>query len=50
MSNVTGARIQSPAEIVKRYDRVKVKVVSVAAGRVGLSMKDVDQRTGADLS
>ncbi|ORX36439.1 P-loop containing nucleoside triphosphate hydrolase protein [Kockovaella imperatae] len=50
VSNITGTRIQSPSEVVKRNDRVKVKVISVAGGRVGLSMKDVDQQTGADLS
>ena len=50
VSNVTSARIQSPAEVLKRNDRVKVKVMSVAANKYGLSMKDVDQKTGADLS
>jgi len=29
---------------------VKVKVMSVAGGRIGLSMKDVDQATGRDLT
>ena len=50
VSNVTNSRIQNPAEVLKRNDRVKVKVMSVAAGKYGLSMKDVDQNTGADLS
>jgi predicted RNA-binding protein with RPS1 domain len=50
VSNITGGRIQTPSEVVKRNDRVKVKVMSVAGTKVGLSMKDVDQRTGADLS
>ena len=50
VSNITGTRIQNPSEILKRNDRVKVKVMSIAANKYGLSMKDVDQRTGADLS
>ncbi len=40
----------NPADLVARGQAVKVKVMSVAANRVQLSMKDVDQATGADLS
>ena len=50
VSSITGTRIQSPSEIVKRWDKVKVKVMSVAGNKIGLSMRDVDQRTGVDLS
>ena len=50
VSNITGGRVQNPSEVLKRNDRVKVKVMSVAANKYGLSMKDVDQTTGADLS
>lgn len=50
VSNITGARLENPAEVLKRNDRVKVKVMSVAGTKYGLSMKDVDQKTGADLS
>jgi ATP-dependent RNA helicase DHX8/PRP22 len=50
VSNITAARIQTASEMVKRNDRVKVKVMSIAGSKLGLSMKDVDQRTGADLS
>jgi ATP-dependent RNA helicase DHX8/PRP22 len=50
VSSITGSRIQTPSEVIKRGDRVKVKVMSVVGTKVGLSMKDVDQRTGADLS
>ncbi|ORY27674.1 pre-mRNA splicing factor [Naematelia encephala] len=50
VSNITGTRIQTPGEVIKRHDRVKVKVMSVAGNKYSLSMKDVDQRTGADLS
>ena len=50
VSNITNSRIQSPSDVLKRNDRVKVKVMSIAANKYGLSMKDVDQTTGADLS
>lgn len=50
VSNITGSRLENPAEVLRRNDRVKVKVMSVVGHKYGLSMKDVDQRTGADLS
>ena len=50
VSNITGTRIQSASDAVRRNERVKVKVMSVAGNKYGLSMKDVDQRTGADLT
>lgn len=50
VSNITGARIQTPSEVVKRNDPVNVKVMSIAGNKYGLSMKDVDQKTGADMS
>ena len=50
VSNITGARLETPADVLRRNDRVKVKVMSVAGHKYGLSMKDVDQQTGADLS
>jgi ATP-dependent RNA helicase DHX8/PRP22 len=49
VSNLTGARVQSATEVVSRNERVKVKVMSIAGTKIGLSLKDVDQRTGADL-
>jgi ATP-dependent RNA helicase DHX8/PRP22 len=50
ISNITGTRLDNPSEVLRRNDRVKVKVMSIAGNKYGLSMKDVDQRTGADLS
>ncbi|KAJ1657800.1 DEAH-box ATP-dependent RNA helicase prp22 [Dispira simplex] len=44
------SRIQRPSDVLKRNQAVKVKVVSVIGSRIGLSMKDVDQRTGEDLT
>jgi ATP-dependent RNA helicase DHX8/PRP22 len=49
VSNIVTGRISSPSEVVKRNDRVKVKVMSIAGNKNGLSMKDVDQQTGEDL-
>lgn len=43
-------RVNHPSEVVKNHQKVKVKVMSVAGNRIGLSMKDVDQDTGEDLS
>ncbi|TFK77464.1 ATP-dependent RNA helicase DHX8 [Pluteus cervinus] len=51
VSNVqTGARANSATDLLSRGQPVKVKVISVAGTRVGLSMKDVDQTTGRDLT
>ncbi|KAK3808611.1 MAG: P-loop containing nucleoside triphosphate hydrolase protein [Benniella sp.] len=43
-------RVNEVADVVKRNDVVKVKVMSVTSNRISLSMKDVDQKTGKDLS
>ncbi|PPQ64071.1 hypothetical protein CVT24_008884 [Panaeolus cyanescens] len=51
VSNIqVGARANSAADLLSRGMRVKVKVMSVAGSRIGLSMKDVDQTTGRDLT
>ncbi|CAJ0640241.1 14079_t:CDS:2 [Entrophospora sp. SA101] len=47
---VAGRRVSHPTEVVSRNQQVKVKVMSVAASRISLSMKDVDQITGQDLT
>lgn len=43
-------RVNHPSDMLQRNQRVKVKVMTVAGTRIGLSMKDVDQDTGEDLS
>ncbi|KAJ2156685.1 DEAH-box ATP-dependent RNA helicase prp22 [Coemansia sp. RSA 552] len=43
-------RLGNPREVLERGQRVKVKVMSMVGSRLGLSMKDVDQATGEDLS
>ena len=45
-----GARANSATDLLSRSQIVKVKVMSVAGTRIGLSMKDVDQTTGRDLT
>lgn len=50
VGSLTQGRVNDPREVVKPQQRVLVKVMSVAGSRIGLSMKDVDQRTGEDLS
>jgi len=51
VSNIqTGARANSASDLLTRNQTVKVKVLSVAGTRIGLSTKDVDQTTGRDLT
>lgn len=45
-----GQRISNPADVLTRGQPCKVKVMSVSGTRISLSMKDVDQRTGGDLT
>lgn len=43
-------RVNNVADVVARGQRVKAKVRSVVGHRIALSMRDVDQMTGADLN
>ncbi|EKM84038.1 hypothetical protein AGABI1DRAFT_110634 [Agaricus bisporus var. burnettii JB137-S8] len=45
-----GARANSANDLLSRNQPVKVKVLGVAGTRISLSMKDVDQLTGRDLT
>jgi ATP-dependent RNA helicase DHX8/PRP22 len=45
-----GARVNNPADLLSRGQVVKVKVLQVTGGKTSLSMADVDQQTGADLT
>ncbi|KAK3842037.1 MAG: P-loop containing nucleoside triphosphate hydrolase protein [Linnemannia gamsii] len=47
---LAAGRVTEVSDVVKRNDIVKVKVMSVTSTRVSLSMRDVDQKTGKDLS
>ena len=44
------SRVNDVTEVVKRFQPVKVKVLSFSGTRTSLSMKDVDQETGKDLN
>ncbi|KAF5847303.1 hypothetical protein GGP41_000015 [Bipolaris sorokiniana] len=43
-------RVNHPSDLVSRWQEVKVKVIKMENGRISLSMKEVDQRTGRDLA
>jgi ATP-dependent RNA helicase DHX8/PRP22 len=43
-------RVNHPSDLVSRGQTVKIKVVKIENGRIGLSMKDIDQETGRDLA
>jgi ATP-dependent RNA helicase DHX8/PRP22 len=45
-----GARVNNAADLLSRGQPAKVKVMSIAGGRISLSMKDVDQVSGRDLT
>lgn len=50
ISHLRNERVKDVADVVNRGDNVKVKVVKIENNRIGLSMKEVDQRTGEDLN
>lgn len=45
ISNICMRRIQKPSEELKLGQRVKVKVIDIKDGKIGLSIKDVDNNT-----
>lgn len=47
---VEGSRVNHPSDLVSRGQTVKVKVVKIENGKIGLSMKEADQETGRDLA
>ena len=49
ISEVRADRVTNLSEVVHKKQRVKVKVKSMAGGKVSLTMKEVDQQTGEDL-
>lgn len=50
ISNLLQTRVNHPSDVVNRGDTVWVKVINLENGRIGLSMKDVNQETGRDLA
>ena len=49
ISQLAKQMINKPDEVVRKNQRVWVKIISVAGSRMSLSMKEVDQKTGEDL-
>jgi ATP-dependent RNA helicase DHX8/PRP22 len=43
-------RVSLVSDVVSRHQKVKVKCISITGVTVGLSIKDVDQKTGEDLN
>lgn len=50
ISQIKNERVASVADVLKRGESVKVKVVSLNNGKISLTMKEVDQSTGEDLN
>ncbi len=50
VGSISVGRVNSASDLLTRNQPVKVKVMSIAGTKLGLSMKDVDQATGADLT
>ncbi|KAG1779486.1 hypothetical protein EV702DRAFT_1178548 [Suillus placidus] len=51
VSNIQqGAHANSASDLLSQGQQVKVKVMSIVGSRIGLSMKDVDQAMGHDLT
>lgn len=44
-----GQRVNHPSDHLERNQNVFIKVISVRDGKIGLSMKEVDQNTGQDI-
>jgi len=49
VSNMSRQRVNNAKEFVKKGQKVWVKVTSINAGKVALSMKEADQETGEDI-
>lgn len=47
--DIAKTRVDNPKDHLKRDQEVWVKVISLAGGKIRLSMRDVDQKTGQDL-
>ncbi|KAI3802849.1 hypothetical protein L1987_30994 [Smallanthus sonchifolius] len=50
VSQMSTRRIAHAKEVVKRDQKVFMKVISVSGQKLSLSMRDVDQKSGKDLS
>lgn len=50
VSAIADYRVERPSDVLRRDQLVKVKVTKKENKRISLSMKDVDQETGEDIS
>ncbi|OLL24695.1 Pre-mRNA-splicing factor ATP-dependent RNA helicase prp22 [Neolecta irregularis DAH-3] len=50
ISAIDHSRVNHPSDFVSRNQAVYIKVVNINGSRIGLSMKEVDQKTGHDLN
>uniref|UniRef100_A0A8R1HNX8 RNA helicase n=1 Tax=Caenorhabditis japonica TaxID=281687 RepID=A0A8R1HNX8_CAEJA len=50
ISQIKNERVQTVADVLKRGEKVKVKVNKIEMGKISLTMKEVDQATGEDLN
>jgi ATP-dependent RNA helicase DHX8/PRP22 len=49
VAQIQQGQVRDVKAVVKKGQRVKVKVISIAGSKMALSMKEVDQTTGEDL-
>ena len=49
IAQIQQGMVRDAKQVVKRGQQVKVKVISMVGSKMALSMKEVDQTTGADL-
>ena len=49
IAQIQQGMVKDARQVVKRGQKVKVKVISMTGTKIGLSMKEVDQVTGKDL-
>lgn len=50
ISQIQQERVSHPHDVVTRNQRVWVKVIDIIDDKIRLSMKDVDQKTGEDIT
>uniref|UniRef100_A0A915PPL1 RNA helicase n=1 Tax=Setaria digitata TaxID=48799 RepID=A0A915PPL1_9BILA len=50
ISQIRQDRVNAVSDVLSRNQKVKVKVIKFELGKIGLSMKEVDQETGEDLN
>ena len=49
ISNIREKRVTNPFDVLKRNQKVWVKVISIVGDKIGLSMREVDQNNGQEI-